>query len=277
MEKFYKKCQIFTPPDIVAKMLDNLGYTDDSPTVLFGKKIMENSCGDGHFLTEILNRYIKNCLYNNYSNDEIINGIENDIFAVEIDNIHYLECLNNLEKIRSSYNLKQIKWNLFNEDSLRMQINIKFDYVIGNPPYITYSDLDISNRKYIKENFEGCKAGKPDYYYAFVEWSLLHLNDNGKMAYLIPNNIFKNKFGLEIRKIILPYLTAIYDYDSLKLFEELTTSAIIILSKENNQNFINYNNIETGTSSELLKTTLTEKWTFHPNIINNNQYIFQEE
>lgn len=144
MKQFYEKCQIFTPSEIVVNMLDYINYSADSTTELFGKKIMENSCGDGQFLLEIVSRYIENCLNNNYSNDVIIKGIENDIYAVEIDNKHYLKCLENLEKIRVKYNLNPIKWNLFNEDSLRMETNDKFDFIVGNPPYITYSDLNLS-------------------------------------------------------------------------------------------------------------------------------------
>ena len=271
MKQFYEKCQIFTPSEIVVNMLDYINYSADSTTELFGKKIMENSCGDGQFLLEIVSRYIENCLNNNYSNDVIIKGIENDIYAVEIDNKHYLKCLENLEKIRVKYNLNPIKWNLFNEDSLRMETNDKFDFIVGNPPYITYSDLNLSNRNYIKDKFEGCKSGKPDYYYAFVEWSLNNLNEDGKMSYLIPNNIFKNRFGLKIRELILPYLIEIYDYDSLKIFDELTTSAIIILSRKDIQNYILYNNIETEDSYEVLKTSLSNKWVFQRKYNNNDR------
>ena len=47
MKQFYEKCQIFTPSEIVVNMLDYINYSADSTTELFGKKIMENSCGDG--------------------------------------------------------------------------------------------------------------------------------------------------------------------------------------------------------------------------------------
>ena len=50
-----KTCKVFTPPDMVVYMLDKIGYTDD----LLGKKVLENSCGTGHFLQEIVRRYIR--------------------------------------------------------------------------------------------------------------------------------------------------------------------------------------------------------------------------
>ena len=54
-EKTKEKCQIFTPDDIVKSMLNHLGYSDH----LYGKTILESSCGNGQFLKEIVIRYIK--------------------------------------------------------------------------------------------------------------------------------------------------------------------------------------------------------------------------
>ena len=49
------KCQIFTPSDIVEKMLDMAGYSIH----LWGKKVLENSCGDGQILVAVVKRYIE--------------------------------------------------------------------------------------------------------------------------------------------------------------------------------------------------------------------------
>lgn len=39
------KCKVFTPKEIVKSMLDTVNYKKN----LFGKKVLENSCGDGNF------------------------------------------------------------------------------------------------------------------------------------------------------------------------------------------------------------------------------------
>jgi hypothetical protein len=49
-----KKCQVFTPIQNVIQLLDLATY-DSS---LYGKKIIENSCGNGNILSEIVRRYI---------------------------------------------------------------------------------------------------------------------------------------------------------------------------------------------------------------------------
>lgn len=61
MKSLYR-CQIFTPEDKVQKLLDIIDYQEN----LFGKKILENSCGDGSVLKEILCRYIADCKKNNF-------------------------------------------------------------------------------------------------------------------------------------------------------------------------------------------------------------------
>ena len=49
-----KKCQLFTPKKTVAYMLDQIGYTEQ----VFGKRIVDNSCGNGQILIEVVKRFI---------------------------------------------------------------------------------------------------------------------------------------------------------------------------------------------------------------------------
>ena len=80
-EKTKEKCQTFTPDDIVKTMLDHVGYIDS----LYGKTILENSCGNGQFLKEIVKRYINDCKQKGLSRTKIKNGLGRDIFGIELD------------------------------------------------------------------------------------------------------------------------------------------------------------------------------------------------
>lgn len=62
MEQFYGRCQIPTPISYVEQMLDRVGYRSD----LFGKKVLENSFGEGNILCKIVDRYIQDGLKKNY-------------------------------------------------------------------------------------------------------------------------------------------------------------------------------------------------------------------
>lgn len=254
-----KKCQVFTPTHIVIQMLDSVGYISG----LYGKKIIENACGDGNILVEIVKRYIEDCLLKKYTLREIKKGLQTDIFGVEIDTLHYINCVNNLNNTAEKYGLSNISWNIYNEDILKLNLDLKFDFVVGNPPYISYRDLDEETRIYVRDTFKTCYKGKFDYCYAFIEVSLNSLNETGKMAYLIPSSIFKNVFAKELRKMMLANLTEIHDFTIKKIFKNaLVATSIIIFDKPNSNNKIKYHNIGKNKSFVLYKEALLDKWIF---------------
>jgi adenine-specific DNA-methyltransferase len=254
-----KKCQVFTPLKNVIELLDAVGYTTD----LFGKKVIENDCGDGNILLEIVKRYIENSLDANRDLTDIKFGLEQDIFGSEIDENHYIKCLDNLDRVAKKYGIDNVKWNILNKDILRENLPAKFDFVIGNPPYINYRDLDEQTRGYLKKTFLTCAHGKFDYCYAFVEASLGCLNETGKLSYLIPSSIFKNVFAQELRNLVLPFTTKILDYTTQRLFENvLTSSAILVCDKKSVQDYIEYYDVVNNNILKLKKNDLKNKWFF---------------
>lgn len=256
------KYQVFTPNNYVQKLLDNVGYTRS----LYGKKILENSCGEGNILLVIVERYIDDARINGVTDEEIRVGLSTDIYGIEVDRETYKQCLNNLNELTKKKGLKDVDWNIYNENYLKWDSSEKFHYIVGNPPYITYQELDIKERNYVKEKFDSCKKGKFDYCYAFIEKSIASLAENGKMAYLIPSSIFKTVNGKTLRNLIKPYLRAIFDYTQEKMFENvLVKSAILLMEKSvNNHGSFDYY-LSNGNKSILLLSELTEKWIFTAN------------
>ena len=160
-------CQVQTPDEYAIKLLDYVGYTCN----LYGKRVLENSCGTGNILTRIVERYIKDLRKNGYEDKKIVKGIENDIIGYETDKESLNICIDKLESIRKKFDLPIINWKIHNKDFLKSDAQ-QYDFIIGNPPYITYHDLKINDRKWLQKNFESCKNGRCDYYYAFVEKAL---------------------------------------------------------------------------------------------------------
>ena len=258
----FKKCQIFTPDEIVEKMLVLAKYNDS----LIGKKVLENSCGDGQILAKIVVSYIENARKELLPDEEIIKGLENDITAFDIDPEQVKNCQCKLSDIASLYGLNNIKWNIICEDFLKSKNLQKYDYIIGNPPYIAYPDLKETTRKYVKEHFKTCKKGKFDYCYAFIEKSYELLSEGGVMIYIIPSSIFKNVFAYEIRSLIKDELELIFDYPNEKVFKNVLVSPAIIKVKKGKKSYdlryiLNYN----GKNKEknINKSSLGEKWIFY--------------
>ena len=252
-------CKIFTPQNVVISMMDMLGYKEN----LYGQKILENSCGDGRFLEEIVKRYIDDCRRRGYTEDEILSGLARDIWAYEIDIETFNECINNLSKLIKEYSISDVKWSVFNDDALKSKLPTDFSFVIGNPPYITYSALSKDDRSFIRKSFTVCEEGKPDYYYAFIESALKSLEANGRMVYLLPSNFFKIRYAQKVRAYLLPSLTDVYDYGEKKEFETaLTASTIIVCDKARASNRIMYHDVVSKEDRSIDKDLLIERWVF---------------
>ena len=98
------KCQVFTPNEFVEMMLDLADYKKN----LYGKKVLENSFGNGNFLVEIVERYIIDAINNKLDDDLIKNGLQDDIYGFEIDKTRLDECINRLNQVTLKYGIDNV-------------------------------------------------------------------------------------------------------------------------------------------------------------------------
>lgn len=257
-----KDCQIFTPVETVNYMLDLLNYNDG----IYGKTIIDNSCGIGNFLVEIVRRFVSDAIKQNITKRKIKYALEKCIFGCDIDRDCVELCIENLNVVALNFGFKNIKWNITLCDGLYYDNSSKFDFVVGNPPYISYLDLDDETRLNTKNHFSTCAIGKFDYSYAFIEKGLQLLNQNGRMIMITPTNMFKTVFADNLRELIKPHLTHIIDCSSKRIFDKvLTNPAITVYEKKYQSNILIYKEIsDTGILLErtILKNTLVNKWNF---------------
>ena len=231
--------QVYTPNFVVCKILDDVGY--NSPEIL-GKTIIDPACGDGRFLIEIVKRIIE------FSpNNELKKNLE-CVYGWDIDEIAIIECRENLNDLIKYKNI-DVQWNvsvidsikkyekpdLFTESSVQ-----KFDFIVGNPPYIRIQHLDLVQRNYIQSNYEFCKSGSTDIYIAFYELCINLLSENGICGLITPNTFLftETARALRLHFATNKNLLQITNYGDIQLFEGATTySAITIFNNRKNQNF----------------------------------------
>lgn len=251
-------CQIPTPIEYVKSMLNAAGYDSN----LFGKKVLENSCGEGNILTEIVSRYIRDCKTENREACEIAQGLSRDIIGYEVDS-HAIEvCKDRLNRILIEEKIPPVEWSIYQEDYLKAA-DSNYQFIIGNPPYVTYHDLDNETRSFLRNNFNTCKNGRYDYFYAFTEKAYNALEDHGIMVYLIPFSVFRNKFAGELRTILLNDIVSIVDCSESEVFSDVTTSvAVIKIIKGSNEAIIQYTKPNANEAFTVKKSMLTEKWFF---------------
>ena len=134
---------VYTPERIVKNILDMVGY---SGTTILKKHIIDNSCGDGAFLTEVVDRYCDIAIQQNLTNEKIKKDLELYIHGIELDQIETQKCKENLNNIAKKYNIHDVKWDVLCENTLLCTKYFdKMDFVVGNPPYVRVHNLNDLN------------------------------------------------------------------------------------------------------------------------------------
>lgn len=261
--------QVYTPKWIVEEILNNIHYFGTS---ILGKYILEPSCGDGAFLCEVVHRYIFEARKHNFSVNKIVEHLQTYIYGVEIELTEYNKCIENLNIIakESLGNNITIEWQIFNTDTLNWYQNYKekFDFVIGNPPYIRIHNLEEETREFLKKNFQ-FSTGVLDIYISFFEMGLKLLNQTGKLGYITPNSFLHNTSYKPFREYLKHQknIQEICDFKSNKVFNGFSTyTAITILDKAYSNDFFCYKELISEKMEEVNQIKFSDlksqKWAF---------------
>lgn len=231
--------QVFTPRFIVDEMLNYCGYTGES---VLKKHVIDNSCGDGAFLCEILTRYCEEGKKQSLSINELRKDLETYIHGIDTDEVAYKACLENLSAIAQSYGIDNVKWDLYNQSALAMQqFHGKMDFVVGNPPYVRVHNLDASYDEVKQYKF--ANGGMTDLYLAFFELGFNMLNQTGKLCYITPSSWLNSVAALNMRQYIMQKknLVSLTDLGHFQPFEHATAYTIIALfAKDKNDSNFDY-------------------------------------
>lgn len=251
--------QVFTPANTVKLILDKCGYNGNT---ILNKKILENSCGEGAFLLEIVERYICEARKNNWNNKKIKSGIEKNIVGIEKDKRVYKKCIKNLNSLKEKHGLTSIRWSVHNANALSYKKNMgTFDFVVGNPPYIRIHNLDDETRRILKKDYIFCKKGMIDIYLAFFELGLKMLKNSGTLTYITPNMFLKNSSNKDFRLYLTnnKLITDLINFGYYQIFENINTyNCIIKLKKNNNGNYFNYYTGENGVPKLINKINFSD-------------------
>lgn len=229
--------QVFTPDYIVKKIINLTEYNNDC----IDKKIFEPSFGDGAFLLKIIETLIRKCNEEKFSNKEIKEQLEKNIYGIEIDTNYFNKTINSVNTLLESYGIRDVNLHLYNMNTLDFDKDIKFDYILGNPPYVRIHNLDTITKDKIKDyNFSN---GNTDLYVVFFELCINLLSKDGKLGFITPNSFLKNTSQKKFRNYLLEnnLITHLIDFKSNKIFSNADTyTAITILNKSNIIKKVNY-------------------------------------
>lgn len=249
MDKAKTLGQVLTPYHIVCAILDACGY---SGCAVLGRFVMEPSCGDGAFLTEIVRRYIAAAKEARMTPEQTAADLSKYIFGIEIDEDMWHKCLARLDKIVSeTLGSVRVQWQIMHGDTLHLYANYPqtFDWVIGNPPYVRVHNLPEDTRLFIKRHFQ-FTVGTTDMYPVFFETAFAMLKPDGKLGFITPNSFLYNTSYRRFRAFLQQQgsLKTLCDLKAEKVFAGFSTyTAITIIDfARKNAECFDYAEYETG-------------------------------
>lgn len=231
--------RVYTPKFLVDVILNHTEYTSYDNIV--GKHIIDNSCGDGAFLTEIVRRY---CKIFDGTVEELAKHLQTYIHGIEINRDEREKCVANLNKIASQYGIANVNWDILCADTLTVSTyNSKMDYVVGNPPYVRVHNLESSYDNV--KTYKFANGGMTDLYLVFFEIGFNMLKPDGQLCYITPSSWLSSVAADNMRRYILNHqnLTSLIDLEHFQAFDKITTYTLIShFKKSYNRSTFNYYN-----------------------------------
>lgn len=221
-----KNGRVYTPRFIVERILDLADYRGEK---IAGKLVVDPSCGDGAFLTVVVERY---CRENaNLGASRLKAELETCVRGIELDPAEREQCVRNLDAVALNFGVQEVNWNVVCADALTFdRWNGQIDFVVGNPPYVRVHNLGESFDAV--KRFEFAQTGMTDLFLVFYELGLQMLNRRGVLAYITPSSYFNSVAGGRLReKIVADNLLAkLVDLKHRQVFDATTYSAITVLT-----------------------------------------------
>ena len=241
VEKEKRFGQVFTPAYLVEDILDFAGYIPDKS--ILKKHIIDNSCGNGAFLTEVVRRYSRAYFKANPSGDAKSLALElgNFIHGIELDSESFRECLHNLDVEAAKLKLPSVKWDVRNVDTMMVDdFDGKMDFVVGNPPYVRVHNLDADFDRV--KSYKFCGGGMTDLYLVFYEIGLRMLSSHGRLCYIAPSSWINSLAGKNMREYIQSTrcLRGIIDLEHFQPFAATAYTAICLLENGFKADAISY-------------------------------------
>lgn len=135
---------------------------------------------------------------------------------------------------RNKYNDENI--TLYNNDFIYTEIDKKYDFIVGNPPYIelAYSFYDVEIKDKINKDYQHVCEGRLNLTHIFIYKCLNLLKDDGILAFLLPSSILTSPYYNKIRKLIHKKCDIIYLKNDVKFKNVAIKVSLLIIKKTNN-------------------------------------------
>lgn len=202
-------------PDELARLMIRLVCSRDY------KCILEPSCGDGVFIDKVMDAHI-------LTDDATITAVE-----IEPDEA---------EKVKSRYassNKVHINQEDFFDFYERVLGKENYDLIVGNPPYIRYQYLTETQREIQSKilTSHGMKSNKLiNAWVAFLVACVQLLEDDGRIAFVIPAEILQVAYAEDLRLYLANNLSSITLIAfKQRVFPEIEQEVLVLIGTKANR------------------------------------------
>ncbi len=117
------------------------------------------------------------------------------------------------------------------KESEKIKKEIKFDYVVGNPPYVRIQNLGDVRETY-NTSYKTAYRNY-DIYVLFIERGLNWLKERGRLGYINPNRFLNSFYGEKLRELLLDYrIKQIINFTDTEVFDTSTPYPIILIAEK---------------------------------------------
>src|SRR5271156_1108271 len=163
--------------------------------------VLDPGCGHGEFIDGI----IRWCSIQRLAVPRIV-GIESNPKHVEVARARFGKCAS--VEIRDS-------------DFLTDEQPGRYDFILGNPPYVPITELSKREKQYYREHFETA-IGRFDLYLLFFEQALKLLKPAGRLVFITPEKFLYVETAQALRKIL-----ARKHVEEIRLINEATFAELV--------------------------------------------------
>lgn len=195
----------YTPTSVVEKLCQKLFSMNN----YHGRTVLDPCCGTGNFILQLPAEIDYNNVYGN----------DIDSICVKIARINFA--------LKYSISDRKVIDNHITErDFLSFSDAIKYDFIIGNPPWgYEFSDLE---KKRLREKYSSAIGANIESYDVFIEQAVNNLTDKGVLSFLLPEAVLNVKAHSEIRKVMLQSNSFQYIYFLGNVFDKVQCPCVIL-------------------------------------------------
>ena len=231
---------VFTRREVVAFILDLVGYTADRP--LQQARILEPAVGQGDFLLPTIDRLLDAyARASAASRQDVVIDLGDCLCAVELHRSSYdrtrglvIDALRAKDIAAASAARLADRW-LHQGDFLLLPLDGMFSHVVGNPPYVRQERIPDALLEEYRRRYSTI-YDRADIYIPFIERSLSLLAPGGQLGFICADRWMKNRYGGPLRRMVAEHfrLRCFVDMVDTPAFHSdvIAYPAIVVIGRE---------------------------------------------